>query len=336
MESYKGIVFVTLTSLVLGVMLGFYLDTKGIISFDEEKETLSPASLIEAAKIVENSTDTSAFPYLNKTVIADLDKHFIINLKPLRNTLESIQKKYSQKTYVYFDYLNNASWVGLGEKDLFTAASTVKVPLAMAVMKAVEDGKLRLTDTYTLDELDLDSNFGDLYKAGSDKSFTLEELMGIMLVNSDNTAKNALYKVLNNIGMASPLDEVYTYMGWDFNQLGQDPSQYQDINLKTLSNMFIALYNAKYISTEHSNKILNYLAHTPFDDKIARGVPKEIQVAHKIGIADNNKTFSDCGIVYAPNRHYILCAGSNGGDEKKADAFMSEISSEAFKFVMNN
>lgn len=277
----------------------------------------------------------SLYPLLNPTITSESGKHFIINFLPLKKQFVEIQKRYVQKTYVYFAYLNNASWIGLGEKDYFYAASTTKVPLAMAVLKAVEDGKLKLDQHYTLDELDLNKDFGQLYQAGTDNEFTLNELLTIMLEQSDNTATLALFHVFNKIGIENPFEQVYAAMGWEFTDIDAKPD-YRTINLKTLANMFLALYNAKYIAPEHSELILHSLAHTPFVAALVAGVPTNITVAHKVGVADEYKTYSDCGIVYAPNRHYILCASLVDADQKTADAFIAETSRAAYDYVINN
>lgn len=273
--------------------------------------------------------------FINQTVLTDLDKHYIINFKSLRDSLTEIQKKYGQKTYIYFVYLNNAAWIGLNERDLFTAASTVKVPLAMAMFRAAETKKIDLNQKYTVEDNELNGNFGDFYKTAGGKEFTLRELIHIMLKYSDNTAMNALLDALGRIGIQDPLDEIYTAMGWEFNMLGQAPD-YEKINLKTLSNMFLALYNSTFLNIEDSAEILDYLSESPFTDKIAAGVPKDITVAHKIGTASDKETFSDCGIVYASQRHYILCLGSNGSNEDNAKKFMKDISSAVYGFVINH
>lgn len=277
-----------------------------------------------------------AFEFINPTVTSKLNKHFIINFLPLKKQLEAIQSEYSHKTYIYFNYLNNGSWLGINERENFAAASLVKVPLAMSVYKMVEEGKIKLTDTYSLEELDLDKNFGELYKIGPDKELTVEELLKIMLEQSDNTAMRALTNVAGKIGVDDPFADIYSFMGWILDESDQEPNYREVINLKTLSNMFLALYNATYINFEHSNQILTYLTNTPFNDKIAAGTPGDIPVSHKIGIASNKETFSDCGIVYAPNRNYLLCLGSNGADEKKAGKFMSEVSEAVYQFVIDN
>lgn len=290
--------------------------------------------------LIQVRSDGSQYELINPVVTSGLSKHFIINFKPLKDEFLEIQDRYSQKTYIYFSYLNNATWVGIDEREEFTAASTVKVPLAMALLKAVEDNKLSLDDRYALDELDIDSNFGELYKTASvDEEFTVRELLKIMLEQSDNTAQLAISNIFRRMGIDDPLYNVYGFLGWGLNQnissIGTGIT-YSKVNLKTLANLFIALYDAKYVGAEDSEMILEYLANTPFETKIAAGVPDSVLVSHKIGVAGSDFTYSDCGIVYAPNRHYLLCLGSVGAPEEVAARFMAEISEAAYNYVISN
>lgn len=284
----------------------------------------------------------SKYPFINKTKVYELGKHYIIDFSELKKSIVAVQKKYPQKTLIYFDYLNNGSWIGVGERDEFTAASLVKVPLAMAVYKAIEEKRLVPEQRYALDDLELDENFGTLYRMGAGSVFTVEDLVKIMLEQSDNTARAALYTIFSRIGIVDPIADVYSELGWEFappllnDGQNMDPNYYNRISLKVLSNMFLSLYNATYVNLDNSQKILSFLANSPFNDKIRAGVPEDINVAHKIGTAGMENTFSDCGIVYAPNRHYLLCLGSSGADEKTAAKFMAEISKAVYVFVIMN
>lgn len=309
--------------------------------FERSDKKLGQSSLPVVSSSQREVLDKS-YPYINKTKVYELGKHYIIDFTSLKKEIVAIQKKYPHKTYIYFDYLNNGSWIGIGEREEITAASLVKVPLAMAVYKAIEERKFTPEQRYALSDFDLDSNFGDLYKSGADSFFTIEDLVKIMLEQSDNTARSALYTVFSRIGIADPLADVYSNLGWDFappllNE-GQnvDPNYYNKISLKVLSNMFLSLYNATYVNLDNSQKILDFLANSPYNDKIRAGVPKDIAVSHKIGTAGQENTFSDCGIVYSPNRHYMLCIGSINADEKTAAQFMAEISKAVYVFVITN
>lgn len=286
------------------------------------------------SKVQQIVADSVEVNLINPESLYDKQKHFIVNFQPLRHSFEELQKKYPQKTYIYFVYLNNSSWVGINEREPFVAASTIKVPLAIAVSQAIEKGLLKLDSEYTLEHLNLDKDFGDLYK-NEGESYSVRQLLEYMLSKSDNTAANALTTALTRLGVTEPLFEVYQYMGWEGFELGQAAS-FNKISVKLLSNMFLALYNASYISPVHSQLILHDLTQSRFDDQIRAGVPEDVQIAHKMGISTNNETFADCGIVYAPNRPYILCLASNGGDQKVANSFMKEVSETVYKYVINN
>lgn len=272
---------------------------------------------------------------INPVVESELKKHFIINFQPLRDSFVTIQKKYPQKTYAYFAYLNNAAWVGVNERDTFVAASLVKVPLAMAVYAAIEDGKLDEDAIYGLEEININNSFGVEHNLSEGDSVTVEQLIEIMLTKSDNTAANALYTILNRVGIEDPLNDIYAAMGWDFKDSG-DSVNYGLIHVKILSNMFLSLYNATYVNPDHSESILRYLTKTEFDQEIEKGVPDSIPVSHKVGIYEAEDVYSDCGIVYAPNREYILCLGSSGGSVESARSFMAEISKAAYDYVIKN
>jgi hypothetical protein len=83
---------------------------------------------------------------------------------------------------------------------------------------------------------------------------------------------------------------------------------------------------------------LEVLTRTIFTDKLPAGVPPEIKVAHKIGVfrplgsKSSDQIFSDCGIVYVPNRPYALCMMVQG-DEEHAREYMKFISKMVYGFM---
>lgn len=308
----------------------------GALSFLAGARTTFDQNKVTAITSTTPMTSLSEYPFINPSVVQNLGKHYIINFIPLKKIFSDTRDRYSQKTYVYFAYLNNDAWIGFDERKMFSAASTIKVPLAMAVMKSVEEGRLQLTDSYTLATDDLDENFGNLYRKGAGAVMSIEELLALMLQESDNTAMNALVHVLRDLGFDDPLANIYAFMGWEPREdFGQAPT-YFDINLKTLSNMFIALYNAKYVNMAHSQELLSHLDNSIFDEAIVAGVPSHVRAAHKTGVQDTKLTYSDCGIVYIPQRTYLLCLGSEGASKEQADRFMTEISKATYEYVINH
>lgn len=77
------------------------------------------------------------------------------------------------------------------------AASLIKIPIMMAAFKQVEAGRLDLSDRYLIDVGNVVGGAGVIPFMNRDTSFTLWDLLTLMIVVSDNTATN---KVIDIVG----------------------------------------------------------------------------------------------------------------------------------------
>lgn len=75
-------------------------------------------------------------------------------------------------------------------------ASTVKIPLAIAVLQKVEDGDLSLEQELELTESDFVDGSGDLLWHEPGDRFTIDELIGHSVRDSDSTATDMLIRLL--------------------------------------------------------------------------------------------------------------------------------------------
>lgn len=80
----------------------------------------------------------------------------------------------------------------------FVAASTVKVPLMIALFHEIEAGRDRLTDTLSLAEADRAPGSGVMLHLHAGLQLTLGDLVYLMISISDNTATNVL---IDRVGM---------------------------------------------------------------------------------------------------------------------------------------
>jgi hypothetical protein len=75
---------------------------------------------------------------------------------------------------------------------------------------------------------------------------------------------------------------------------------------------------------------------SPYNDRLVAGVSKEVKVAHKVGIykdpATGHQVHSDCGIVYAAKRPYILCIMSEA-EIGQSTKHMQAISKIVYDYV---
>jgi beta-lactamase class A len=228
---------------------------------------------------------------------------------------------------MYFEYLPTGTSININGLDEFHAASLFKTPVVMAYFRTRE--RLEITDDPILEikNEDIDGKFGDLWKKGVGYKIKSSEAIRLALEESDNTAARLL------VHYVSPLDFEAVYQGLDID-LNLD-SQGAVLSAKSYSSIFKALYFSSVLSIDSSQKILDLLTHTIFPDKIVAGVPSGITIAHKIGDfvdKEGNQAFTDCGIVYAPRRPYLLCMVSRT-DEQTARARMQDISKMIYDFV---
>lgn len=75
-------------------------------------------------------------------------------------------------------------------------SSTVKVPIAIAVLQAVDDGDLSLDQPLTLEATDKIDGAGDMVWQEDGSTHTVDDMLEAMLMQSDNTAANVLIRTL--------------------------------------------------------------------------------------------------------------------------------------------
>ncbi len=264
----------------------------------------------------------TSHPYLDPGQGMFSGGDLLVNMRPLREELQGLSQ--GKNISVYFEFLNTGANIRINDTPFFPG-SLMKIPVAMAVMKRIESGQWSLTDQLVLTDADKNPAYGDLYKLPSGTTFTIEDLLKELLVQSDDTAR-AIF--VRNLGQQE-IEDGLTYLGLD---------DVVDNNLKVTtqrySNFWRALYNASYLSADDSQKLLEIM-NLPHDTSLLRdGIPSGIMFSHKIGVYGN--VYSDSGIVYAPRRPYILTVMVQSSSTDEVHEVMKDISRDAFEYVTQN
>lgn len=255
-------------------------------------------------------------------------EHFITNIQPLREELRRITAAHEpNRIGVYFEYLNTGANISINQEERFWPASLSKMPTALAVMKKIERGEWKLSNELVLFYEDRNDDFGTLYRREAGTRLTIEELLKELLINSDDTAHRILIRNLE----AENFEEM-------LNGLGMEELYDKDYNItaKEYSRIFRSLYTSSFLKREYSEMVLRWLAETPFDYYLGSGVPDDILFSHKIGEHDPEATYLDAGLVYVPNRPYLLTVMvkvADGSDETTAKEIMREISEAVYHYV---
>jgi beta-lactamase class A len=290
---------------VLSVFLNIYLILSVILK--EDLRLLNPTGNMI---IDSNNQDSKAILHYGK-------------LNPILKK-EIAEYNLSENAGVFIQDIKTGAWLGINEQEGFSPASLLKVPIMMAMLKKVENNEIKLNDKIKILPEDADDLYGEVYKkVGSEE--TIAQLLEQMITFSDNTAKNAIKRQLSVL----ELDTIFVHIGI--------PNPYMAYSNQTISprgytRLFKALYYSTYLSPELSEKALSLTTDTQQEQLLSKGVPSEIQVAHKFGVIDN-VLLSDCGIVYHPKNPYFICVMIKNKDLEKDKELINKISKDTYDFV---
>lgn len=279
------------------------------------------------------------YPFLNPgTVLIDQD-NLLVNFQPLR---DSLTKKYEKRgdylVSLYFEYLPTGANISVNKDEEIWPASLIKIPVAMAAVKKVQNGIWKLTNELVILDEDKDSEFGILYQKPTGSTLSIEEFLKETLVNSDNTAHFVLLRNLDG----SELEDVFVHLGLDeiIEALKRTPREAEAdnrITAKRYSIFFRSLYNATYLTPEYSNLFLEILKDAPAEH-LSAGLPEDLIFVHKTGIRRDERVWADAGIIYIPGRPYLSTVMVQQKDTsvptgEGVDDLFKEISEEIYNYV---
>ena len=112
--------------------------------------------------------------------------------------VEQIDRRSPGTIGVYVKRLSDDKEMNYAGDRPWYLASTVKLPIAIAVLREVERGKLRLDQTLTLEATDKIDGSGDFVWQKDGRTYTVEETLAAMMLRSDNTAANMLVRVIGD------------------------------------------------------------------------------------------------------------------------------------------
>lgn len=214
--------------------------------------------------------------------------------------------------------LNDAQTASTNENQRYDPASLLKLPLMIAYFKVAElDPTLLQTTLPYTDTGIVNDSIQDFAPSSSlivGQSYTVEQLIEDMIINSDNNATAALLAHLD------PSIFTQTLLDLGIKIPSSDNTGLHDfITAKSYATIFRTLYNSSYLSRDDSQKALALMSKEAFAG-IAGPLPAGTVVAHKFGEreVDNMdgsvqvRELHDCGIVYKKNEPYTLCIMTQG------------------------
>jgi beta-lactamase class A len=216
---------------------------------------------------------------------------------------------------------------------LFPAASMVKVPIMAACLKAAEEGQLSLGDNVKLKRSDKATGSGVLRKRATGSAFTIERLVELMVIHSDNTAANMLIDLLG----FEYLNRTFKEMGLQQTNLSRKMMDFRSrdkgienyTSAREMADILERIYRKGCICSSVSEKSLELLKSQKVNDRIPKLLPRDTVVAHKTGL--ERMVCHDAGIVFTDNGNFLICAFTKTTrGPKTAKGFISGVSSLTF------
>lgn len=110
--------------------------------------------------------------------------------------IERVTKSVNATWGIYVKSLTTGEDVALDADRQMETMSTIKIPLMIEAMQQIKDGRFALTDKYTLVRDDIRPGTGIIQRLDPGAVLTVKDLMTLMIIVSDNTATDALYRLV--------------------------------------------------------------------------------------------------------------------------------------------
>ena len=222
----------------------------------------------------------------------------------------------------------------LREDEVFAQASSIKITVLANLYLQAQQGKLKLTDLYTVQSSDLvpDSDIMNGLTPGVTR-VTLRDLATMMVAVSDNAATNVL---IDRVGMQN-VNAMLDSLGLPHTRLRRkmmdlEAAKQGRENISTpreMSTLLDAIYHGKVLNKESTEDFFKMLS-TNKSSFIPRDLPPDLKVANKPGELEAVR--NDSGVVFVEGRPYVICVMTAFlRNERDGEEAISRVSLEAWR-----
>lgn len=215
-----------------------------------------------------------------------------------------------------------------------TSASMIKLAILATLFDAVDDGTLSLDEVVTMTSADIVGGTGSIQSMSAGSAFTLEELAGYMISDSDNTATNLLIDRLGMDAVNTEADKIgLDQMVLERKMMDEDAMAAGRENYTSAEDVATVLRliaEGRLTDQQCSDMAREYLLAQSDVDGLPAGVPEGVEVAHKTGTLTNVE--HDGGIVYA-DEPYVIVVLTEGIPNDEATALIGDVSAAVYEVM---
>jgi beta-lactamase class A len=279
---------------------------------------------------------TTAFaqtPSVSQPSVPSAEKQKVLWQK-LESTIHDVDQHLDGVMGVAIEDLKTGDQFFLHENEVFAQASSIKITVLANLYLQAQQGKLKLTDLYTVRASDLvaDSNIMNGLTPGVTR-ITLRDLATMVVAVSDNSATNVL---IDRVGMDN-VNAMLDSLGLAHTRLRRkmmdlEAAKQGRENISTPREMMAlleAIYGGKLLNQESTADFFKVLS-TNKDSWIPRDLPAGLKIANKPGSLEAVR--NDSGIVFVEGRPYVICIMTAFlSNERDGEQAISKISLAAWR-----
>jgi beta-lactamase class A len=230
-------------------------------------------------------------------------------MEELRKKIDTVLTEYTGRWGIVVLNHSNGRKLEINSQMVFPSASMIKVPIMFEVMRQAAAKTISLDQTLIVKDKFRVGGAGILKELRPDIPMTIQELITLMIILSDNTATNMLIDLvgvssinttMTDLGLKTTVLRRYM-MDFDAALAGKE----NDTSAADLVLLFAAIYDSLELPSNYSALMLDILTRQKIQDKLPFYLPEGTRIAHKTGTLPGVE--HDGGILFLPSGPYIIC-----------------------------
>jgi beta-lactamase class A len=229
--------------------------------------------------------------------------------------IDGLIKNYSGTAAICVKNIKTGKNFFYNEDIIFPSASIIKLVVMGEILRKVDIGEITLDKKVIVTDSLITRGDGILKHLDAVHSFSIRELITLMVIVSDNTAANILIdmakkedinKFSKNLGLKNT---VLNRKMMDFKAAREGK---ENITCTADICTFLELlYNGKIINEDCSDFMIDIMKRQQVHGRIDMFLPENIVLAHKTGTLENLE--HDAGILYGNKSDYVVCIFTRNG-----------------------
>ncbi|AJY75100.1 serine hydrolase [Paenibacillus beijingensis] len=263
----------------------------------------------------------------------------------LRSNIEQLTGQAGGMWGVTVTDLHSGEKMTLNGSEPFNSASIIKVPIMAAAFAAVYDGELALGSRIECRLDDMAGGSGIMRHLTPGVALTVNDLITLMIIQSDNTATNMLIDALGTNRIQATVAELGMTNTRFYHKVGLMMAQPEGRNTITADDaaiMLTRLGEGSFISRHACQQMIDIMKNQQYRNGLPQQLPAagagpvgilpEWELANKTGWVDGIQ--HDAGILYAKGRAVAVTVLSrNGGTPSEALACIAAIGREVYRYM---